>query len=220
MIVSPGDRLLELASGAVLVCALVALWRRDLRATVRVLALQGIALGAVVATLAAQRRDATLGATALVVLAEKALVIPVLLDRAVRNDPSGRESAPLVNVPSSLVAAGGLTVLAFGALAPLGALAPDPSGRLAPIGVATLLIGLLVLVTRRKAVSQIVGIVLLDNGIALAAFLLTGGVPLLVELGVSLDVLLAVVVARVLSAQMHAQFGALDLDQLRELRDS
>jgi hydrogenase-4 component E len=64
-----------------------------------------------------------------------------------------------------------------------------------------------------------VGLLLVDNGIALVAFLATSGVPLVVELGASLDVLLVVVVLRVLTTHMHSQFGVLDLDQLRELHD-
>ncbi len=82
-----------------------------------------------------------------------------------------------------------------------------------------MLVGFFALVTRRKAVSQIVGILLVDNGIALVAFLATAGVPLIVELGASLDVLLVVVVLQVLTTQMRARLGSLDLDQLTELHD-
>ncbi len=87
------------------------------------------------------------------------------------------------------------------------------------MGLAAMLVGFFALVTRRKAVSQIVGILLVDNGIALVAFLATAGVPLLVELGASLDVLLAVVVLRVLAAQLRSRLGPFDLDQLTELHD-
>ena len=82
-----------------------------------------------------------------------------------------------------------------------------------------MLIGFFALATRRKAVSQIVGILLVDNGIALVAFLATAGVPLIVELGASLDVLLVVVVLRVMATQMRLRLGSLDLDQLAELHD-
>ncbi len=75
------------------------------------------------------------------------------------------------------------------------------------------------MVIRRKAASQIVGLLLVDNGIALVAFLATAGVPLLVELGASLDVLLVVVVLRVLAVQLWSKFAVLDLDQLQGLHD-
>ncbi|HEX9356274.1 MAG TPA: hypothetical protein VF933_20955 [Streptosporangiaceae bacterium] len=210
---------LGLAAGAVLACAVVTLWRRDLRAIVSVLAVQGTALGITAALLAAGSRDIGLGITAAVVLAAKGLIVPGLLRRLVRRDPGSRETAPLVNVPASLIAAAALIVMAYLAGGKLTALAPGTAARLAPAGLATVLIGFFMLATRRKAVSQIVGLLLIDNGIALTTFLLTAGVPLLVELGAALDVLLVVVVLRVLATTMRARLGPFDLDQLRELHD-
>ncbi|HUZ21552.1 MAG TPA: hypothetical protein VMU75_13355 [Acidimicrobiales bacterium] len=210
---------LDLAAGAVLVCAVLTLWRRDLRAIVSLLALQAVALSTVAGVLASHDHDAALGVTAGVVLLAKGLVIPWLLRRVVRHDPRSREATPLVNVPASLVAAALLVVVAYLASAKVTALLPSTASRLAPIGVATLLVGFFLLATRRKAVSQIVGLLLVDNGVALVGFLLTAGVPLVVELGASLDVLLVVVVLRVLATTMHTRFGAVDLDQLRELHD-
>ena len=88
-----------------------------------------------------------------------------------------------------------------------------------PVGIALVLIGFLVLVTRRHAFSQLVGFLVLDNGIATVAFLTAGGVPLVVELGASLDVLLVVLILQVLTARIRAEFGDADLDDLTELRD-
>jgi hydrogenase-4 component E len=211
--------MVQLAAGVVLVGAVLALWRRDLRALVSVLALQGAALATLAAVLAIHASDVGLGLVAGVILLAKAIVIPNLLARVVRRDPGSRETAPLVNVPASLVSAAVLVVVSYLVAGRLTALFPDPLTRLAPLGLATVLIGFFVLVTRRKAVSQIVGLLLIDNGVALTAFLLTAGVPLLVELGASLDVLLVVVVLRVLATAMRARLGQLDLDQLRELHD-
>jgi hydrogenase-4 component E len=211
---------LGLAAGAVLACAVVTLWRRDLRAVVAVLAVQGTALGVTAGVLAAHSRDDIgLGVTAALVIAAKGLIIPALLRRVVRQDPGSRETAPLVNVPASLLSAAALIVVAYLASGKIAALAPGGPARLAPVGVATVLIGFLVLATRRKAASAITGLLLVDNGVALVAFLLTAGVPLLVELGASLDVLLVVVVLRVLATTMRARLGPFDLDQLRELHD-
>jgi hydrogenase-4 component E len=217
---SPGyASVLDLVAGVVLVCAVVTLWRRSLRAMVRVLAVQGIALGTVALVLGARQHNIGLIVVACLVVGAKGAVIPTLLSRVVARDPGSREAAPLVNVPASLVGAGALTFLAYGATGPVVALVPTTAGRLIPLGVATLLIGFFSMAVRRKAVSQIVGLLLVDNGIALVAFLATAGVPLVVELGASLDVLLVVVVLRVLAAQMGSTFGVLDLDQLRELHD-
>ncbi len=211
--------LVELASGIVLATAVLTLWRKDLRALISALRIQGIALAAVAAALAFYIGDAGIGFVAVVVFAVKGLVIPSLLARVVRTDPGSREADPLINVPASLVVASGLIVLSFLVAGQFTGLLSDPVTRLAPLGLATVLIGFFLLVTRRKAISQIVGLLLVDNGVALVAFVLTAGVPLLVELGVSLDVLLAVVVLQVLVAAMRVRFGHLDLDQLRELHD-
>ncbi len=102
---------------------------------------------------------------------------------------------------------------------PLVTLAPSPATQAIPVGVAVVLIGLFVLATRRRALSQVVGLLLVDNGITAVAFLATAGVPLIVELGVSLDVLFAVLVLEVLTARLRTAFGATDLDELRELHD-
>ncbi len=209
----------ELAAGVVLAGAVLALWRKDLRALISVLALQGAALSTLAAVLAVHDGDVGLGVVAGVVLLAKGLVIPGLLARVVRADPGSRETAPLMNVPASLVTAAVLVVLSYLVSGRLTTLFPDALTRLAPLGLATVLVGFFVLVTRRKAVSQIVGLLLVDNGVALVAFLLTAGVPLLVELGASLDVLLVVVVLQVLATTMRARFGHVDLDQLRELHD-
>ncbi len=211
--------LLQLTAGLVLACSVVTLWRRDLRALVAVLALQGGALGTLAALLAVQHGDLGLGIVAGVVFVAKGFVIPSLLARVVRRDPGSRETAPLVNVPASLVGAGALVIVSYLSAGRLTSLFPSPATRLAPLGLATVLVGFFLLVSRRKAVSQIVGLLLVDNGIALVAFLLTAGVPLLVELGASLDVLLIVVVLQVLATSMRSRFGHVDLDQLRELHD-
>ena len=210
---------LELAAGAVLVCAVMTLWRRSVRAIVTMLRLQGISLALVAGVLAAHQHDFWLAATAALVLVVKGVVVPSLLGRIVRDDPGRRESSPLVNVPASLVFAAVLIVLSYVVSANITALDPSPATRLVPLGVATVLVGYFMLVTRRRAVSQIVGLLLVDNGIALVTFLLTAGVPLVVELGASLDVLLVVVVLQVLVVNIRHHLGDSELDQLRELHD-
>ncbi|MHB1208797.1 MAG: hypothetical protein ACYC1I_03715 [Acidimicrobiales bacterium] len=210
---------LEISGGAVLVFALMTLWRRDVKANVTMLRLQGVSLAGVAGVLAVHQHDVGLGVTAVLVLSVKGFVAPELLRRVVRRDPRSRETSPLVNVPASLVTAAALIVISYVVSVKVIALAPSPATRLVPIGIATILVGYFMLVTRRRAVSQIIGLLLVDNGIALVTFLLTAGVPLIVELGASLDVLLVVVVLQVLLANMRERLGTTDLDLLRELHD-
>ncbi len=212
-------QLLDLAVALVLVCAFVVLWRRGLAAIVRALTVQGGALAVVAFLLGLHEHDAELVVVAALVLGLKAVVLPRVLLRIVRASDETREVEPLVNVPASLLAAAGLTLLAYATTRDVVALDPSAETKAIPIGVAVTLIGFFVMVTRRKAVTQIVGFLLLDNGIALVAFLATAGVPLVVELGVALDVLLAVLILQVLTNRMRAKFGVMDLDQLQELHD-
>lgn len=210
---------LELAAGAVLVSAVMTLWRRDVSALVSLLSLQGVALSAVAIVLGLHEHDGALLFTGALVLGVKALVVPALLRRVSRRDPRSRESRPLVNVPASLVFAAALIVLAYVAGTRITSLAPSDATHLAPLGLATVLVGYFMLVTRRRAVSQIVGLILVDNGIALVTFLLTSGVPLIVELGSSLDVLLVVVVLQFLMVSMRHHSVRDQLTEQRALHD-
>ena len=210
---------LALAVGAVLVCAVTAVWLSSVRSLIRVVALQGVALGAVALVLGVHQDDAGLIATAAVVLLIKGVAMPLLLTRASAGGVLARESRPLVNVPASLVASAILIVVAFASARGVAHFVGTTAGALVPVGVATLLIGFFVLVARRRPLSQMVGLLLVDNGIALVAFLCTAGVPFLIELGVSMDVLLGVVVLMVLAQRLRTEFGELDLDELTELHD-
>ncbi len=213
---------LDLAAGAVLLTAVLEVWRRQLQAMVRLLAWQGLALAVIPLARGLQSHDATLVVVAAAVCALRAVVLPALLARAVATQDGpeeARESTPLLNTSASLLVAAGLSVLAFAVSRPLVQLQPDPAGRAAPAAVAVVLIGVFVMTSRRRALSQAVGFLLLDNGIAATAFLITAGVPLIVELSASLDVLFAVVVIGLLTGRLRELFGSTDLDQLRELRD-
>ena len=216
----PFTSTLTLAVGAVLVCAVTVLWLSSVRSVVRVVAAQGIALGLVALILGVHLGDVGLIATALVVLVLKGVAIPVFLAKAGGDGGAlNRERSPLVNVPASLVASAALIVLAFAAARGVAAFVGTTAGALVPVGVATLLLGFFVLVTRRRPIFQMVGLLLIDNGIALVAFLCTAGVPFLIELGVSLDVLLGVVVLMVLAQRLRSELGDFDLDELQELHD-
>jgi len=212
-------QMLDLAAGVFLLCAVLVLWRRNLAAIVRLLAVQGAALATLAALQAAHQSSGELLAVAAGVGLLKAGVLPSVLRRVLARSGEARQAEPGVNVAASLLTAAALILLAYAVSRPLVSLAPSPAIHAVPVGLAVVFIGFFVLVTRRRAVSQVVGFLMLDNGIAATAFLTTAGVPLVVELAISLDVLLAVLVLQVLAARMQAVFGGTDLDELRELRD-
>jgi hydrogenase-4 component E len=212
--------LLDLAAGAFLLTAVLIVWRRELRAIVRLLAWQGVALAAIPLIEGIRQQDGAIVTVGVVVLLLKALILPVLLGRAVgTEDQERRESTPLVNTTAALLITAGLTVVAYAVTRPIIALDPTGATRAVPAAFAVILIAVFVMVSRRRALSQAVGFLMLDNGIAATGFLITGGVPLIVELGASLDALFAVLVLGVLTGRMRRAFGDTDLDQLRELRD-
>ncbi|GHE12627.1 hypothetical protein [Streptomyces alanosinicus] len=217
--------LLDLACGTFLLTAVLVLWLRELAAIVRVFALQGVALAAIAVLLGAHEQRWDLAGVGLGVGVLRAGVLPYLMRRALagaaadRGSEEVRETQPLVNVAASLLTAALLTLLAYAVARPLTQLNPTPATRALPVGLAVVLIGFFVLVTRRRALAQVVGFLLLDNGITATAFLATSGVPLIVELGVSFDVLLAVLVLQILTTRMREAFGTTDIDDLRELHD-
>jgi len=181
--------------------------------------IQGLLIAGLALLLGVTESSGELYVAALGVAVLKAGVLPTILRRVLADSGEVRETAPLVNVTSSLLAAAVLTLLAYVVSGPLVALAPSAATRALPVGIAVVLLGFFMLVTRRRALSQVVGFLLLDNGITTTAFLATSGVPLVVELGVSLDVLLVVLVLQIVAARMRMAFGSTDLDGLSELRD-
>jgi len=219
------SELIGLCAGALLLTSVLTVWYRSQRASIRALAIQGIALAALVAVVAIDRADVELIPVFFLVLVLKGLVLPWVLAR--RPDAVGtarvvtdqEDESPLLNPVATLVAAAVLGVVAYAVTWPLVASSPSAAAHAAPVGVAMVLIGFLVLVTRRRAISQLVGFLALDNGIATVAFLISGGVPILIEFGASLDVLLVTLILQVFSRQMRAIFGDTDVGRMRELRD-
>jgi hydrogenase-4 component E len=212
--------LIDFAAGGLTLAAVLVVWRRDLRAIVRLLAWQGVALAAIPLVRGVHDGDAALTLVGVAVLALRAVILPLLLARAVAAEQQDqREATPFVNTASSLLITALLTLVAFAITRPLADLDPSATADAVPAAFAVVFIALFVMTTRRHAVSQAAGFLMLDNGIAATAFLLTAGVPLIVELGASLDVLFAVIVIGVLTGRLRRTFGGADLDALQELRD-
>ncbi|WP_428847191.1 hypothetical protein [Nocardia arthritidis] len=200
--------------------AVLVVWRRDLRAITWLLAVQGCALALIPIVQGVHHRDIALSVVGTIVLVLRAGALPWLLGRAVGAERREyREATPLVNTAAALLVAAVLTVAAFGIGRPLVDLQPTAETAAAPAAFAVVLISLFTMATRRHAISQAAGFLMLDNGIAATAFLLTAGVPLIVELGVSLDVFFAIMVIGILTGRLRRTFGDADLDQLRELHD-
>jgi hydrogenase-4 component E len=212
--------LLALAAGGLLLAAVGIVWRRELRSMVQLLAWQGLALAALPIVEGLHQRDGALLAIGAGVVGLRMGLLPWLLGRAVGSQGMDRrESTPVLNTTASLLSVAVLTVMAFAISQPLVDLEPTAATRAVPAAFAVILIAIFVMVVRRRALSQAIGFLMLDNGIAAVAFLTTAGVPTIVELGASLDVLFAVLILGVLTGRVRHLYGDTDLDQLRELRD-
>ena len=212
--------IITFAAGSFLLAAVLIVWRRGLRATISLLAWQGVALGAIPIANGVHQGGWMPIAVGAIVIALRGVLLPLLLARAARGEAHGaREATPLVNTTAALLVTAALTMIAYAATRPLIEHSPSPGTRAAPAAFAALLIAVFVMVSRRRAMSQAIGFLMLDNGIAATAFLITAGVPLIVELGASLDILFAMIVLGVLTDRMRLSFGDTDLNQLRELRD-
>jgi hydrogenase-4 component E len=200
-------QLLDLAAGAVLLTAVLTLWRPEPPAVNRFLVLQGIALGGLAAVRAGHEGSVALAGLAAGILVLRAGVLPYLVHRL-----PVRDARRQVGMPVTLLAAAALTLVAFAVSQPVIRSAPAPATGAVPAGVAVLLIGFLVLVSVRGATSQAVGFLLADNGITAVAVLTTTAVPLLAGLAVALDVLLAALAWMIITADT-------DPAELRELHD-
>jgi hydrogenase-4 component E len=152
-------------------------------------------------------------------LAVKAFIIPVLLLRAIRVANVRREVEPFVSLHLSVLIATGLIGLSFWLASMLAMPAPMPSALVVPIAFSTLLIGFLVLVSRKKAITQVVGYLLIENGIYIFGQGLVAETPFVVELGILLDLLVGVFVMGIAIHQISREFDHIDTERLSTLKD-
>jgi hydrogenase-4 component E len=212
------SQLSVLGSSLTLLFVFVLLGRRGVPAYVNAFAWQSIVLAGVTAVVAhyGQRSDLYWVAGLLVVV--KGVGIPWLLRRMEQRFHAERELEPYVNTATSLVIAGLLVLLAYTISRPLVALSRLPTRAGMPLAMGLILVSLFVLVSRKKAITQVIGFLMLENGLALLAVLGTYGVPLIVELGVFLDVLMGFLVMQIFIYQIHETFESIDVEQLNRLR--
>ena len=190
-------------SSAMLLCALVVLWRRHMDAYISAFKWQSVVLGLLGVVVAWRADVPELYVVAALILILKGVVVPRILDAMERRFPPTQESRPLINTEMSLLAAATLAVVAYEVARPVTAVVNLPTRGSLPLALALILVSLFIVVSRRKTVTQIVGFLMLENGIASLALLGAYGVPLVVELGVFLDVLLGVLVMQVIVNRVH-----------------
>jgi hydrogenase-4 membrane subunit HyfE len=152
-----------------------------------------------------------------ITLTVKAIVLPWLLHWVVRRMDVRREVEPVIPVMATLALAMAVVVMSFHLSASLGSVRQSITGNALPVGIALTLNGVLVMATRKTALSQMVGLFASENGIFFTAMAVTKGMPLIIEIGVILDVILAALVMTIMVLRVRSTVDAdiADLDRLR-----
>jgi hydrogenase-4 component E len=123
-----------------------------------------------------------------------------------------------VNTETSLLIGGVLVIFAYVVTTPWMAVTKLPTRAGLPIAMSLLFISLFIIVSRRKAITQVIAFLMLENAVALLAVVGTYGVPLLLELGVFLDALMGFLVMQIFRYDIHETFDTIDVEQLDRLR--
>jgi hydrogenase-4 component E len=189
-----------------------------LRSVIGASALQGVVLGVLTVT---AHGELTLEVVALAcaAVAIKGIVIPRLLHKAMRDVAIEREVEPLIGYIPSLLAGALGTALAviFSETLPL--ITADKESLILPSSFATVLTGFIVLTTRRKAITQVVGYLILENGIFIMGLTLLDAMPFLVEVGVLLDLFVAIFVMGIIINHISREFRSTDVARLSSLKE-
>ena len=213
-------QLLNLCAALLLLLSFGMLAQRRVVAMVNLLALQGGLLFAATLLLAWRTHQHHLYLSAALTLTVKVISLPWLLHRLIRRLQVYWDTEPLLNISGTMLVGVLVVVFAFGLAQPISALANTATRSAIGIAVAVVLLSFLTMITRRKAMSQVVGFLSMENGLFFGAMSATYGMPMVVELGVALDVLVAMLVLGVFFFQIREQFDSLDLHHLESLKES
>jgi hydrogenase-4 component E len=190
-----------------------------LQACIQAVAFQGVLLGLI--PMFAEWPDITLRIAAVAVVSTmiKAVVLPAFLRRAVREADVRNEVDPMVGFTTSLLLGIGLWGLAMYIASRLPVMSPYVSSLLVPVAIFTVLCGLLLIVSRNTAIMQVIGYLALENGIYAFGWAFAVEEPLLVEMGVLLDVFVAVFVMGIAIYHLSREFDSIETDELASLKD-
>lgn len=206
-------------SGLLLATTFYIVASRRVEAQIRTIGVQAVLLAVLCAWVGQKTGSWHLWVAALLTAAVKAVVLPIVLLHVTRKLDVKWEGALHLSIPASLQAS---IVLALMAYYVAGRLAPG-AGALEratlPVALACLFIGLFLMISRRLALLQVIGLLVVENSLFLTALGTTGGMPLVVEMGIAFDVLVAGIILGVLTHRIGVTFDSLDTEELRLLKD-
>ena len=192
--------------------------QRMLLTNIRLYALQSLLLAAIAGIVGCVNGATHVYIVAVLTLIGKVLFLPWLLDRQVRRIGITQEIEPLLGAPASMLLCGGLTLLGYVVARPLTALERLGNNTLG-VAMTLVLTGFFLMFNRRKAITQVLALLTVENGVMLAAVALTSyGMPLVVELGIFFDVMVAVMVLGILVYRIRESFASMDTSKLSQLK--
>lgn len=214
-----GSQLVDLCAVLLLLTCFAIVAQRRLSACVDLFALQSLFLAATAALVAFLTGIHHIYIAAALTIAIKALVIPRILKKVIERLNVSRELVMNVNIPAGLLICGALVMIAFfitQPIIPLGYLLTRDS---LAIALAIVLIGFFTMIARKKAVTQMVGFLVMENGLFLGATAAAYGMPLIVELGVFFDVLVAGLIVGIYTHRLQDAFDSIDTSTLTVLKE-
>ena len=214
-----GSQLVNMCSMMLLVTSFAIVAQRRLSACVDLFAVQSVFL-AVTATLVGfltgiHHIYVAAGLTILI----KAIILPMILKKVIVRLNVQREVAFVINIPPSLLVCGALVILAFSVTEPVASLGFLLTKDSLAIALAIVLIGFFTMIARRKAITQVVGFLMVENGLFLGATAAAYGMPLIVELGVFFDVLVAGLIIGIYTHRLQDTFDSVDVSKLTGLKE-
>ena len=212
-------QLINLFAAVILLLAFAMLAQRRVMPLINLFGLQGLVLAGSTLVVAVTTHQAHLYWSAGLTLLLKAMLLPWILHRLVRKLYVKWDVESLVNVPATMLIGIVLVIVAFNVAQPISLLSHTISRGTLGIALASVMLAFLMMITRSKAIPQVVGFLAMENGLFLAATSATYGMPMVVELGIALDVLVGVIILGVFFFQIRDQFDSLDISHMEHLKD-
>ncbi|HXZ52217.1 MAG TPA: formate hydrogenlyase [Burkholderiales bacterium] len=214
-----GPQLINLLAAILLLLAFAMLAQRRMLSLINLFAAQGFVLfltTTLVATLTGQHH---LYWSALLTLGLKVLLLPWILHRLIRRLKVKWDVETLINIPTTMLVGIVLVVLAFNLALPITELAGTVTRSTLGIALASVLLSFLMMITRSKAIPQVIGFLSMENGLFFAATGAVYGMPMVVELGVGLDVLVGALILGIFIFEIRERFDSLDTRHLEKLKE-
>jgi hydrogenase-4 component E len=212
-------QLINLCAALLLLLAFAMLTQRRILSLVNLFAAQGCVLVVSTLVVAYSTHQHHLYYSALVTLVLKVLLMPWILHRLIRALNVRWDVETLINIPATMLIGIALVIFAFNLATPISQIAGTVTKSTIGIATACILLAFLMMITRRKAISQVIGFLAMENGLFLAATSATYGMPMVVELGIALDVLVATLLFGVFFFHIRETFESLDIHHLEKLRE-